>query len=201
MFEHGKKRENRRKLEKAKKIIALNIPSNSIRSIEDLARLSTEIPIPIGYLSGSQIKWLEYGGMDYFKETKPYIYELLEKMKEIPGIFPVNLSDLALEVRDRIREKAQNGEIDEKWKNIKVTPSEVDTILRFKRDPFFSHGEKTGLVAKTIVEILHQQYEEEKRKLKYEEPEVKVALEVAKRWLEKFLRAQGRESLKQELKG
>ena len=187
-----KKRMKKTAEEILKSLGTIRIPPNAIRSIEELAKIHREIEgLGIGYLSRSQIKWLEEGGMEVFKHTKPLIYNLLQEMWNKPGVFPVNLREVAEKVQERIREKAEKGEISNEWKDIRVTPSEVDSILRFKRDPFFSKQEKTRLMAETLVEILGEMYQEEKKRHKIEEPEIKVALEVAKKWLQKFMRAQG----------
>ena len=111
-------------------------------SIEELARLSTEIEgLGIGYLSSSQIRWLYSGGFEAFKEAKPMIYELLKEMEKVPCDFPVNLSEMAETVQERIREKAKRGEVDQRWEKIRVRASEIEVILRFKRDPFRSREE------------------------------------------------------------
>ena len=168
-----------------KEIPALD--AGRLRSIEELARLHREIEgLGLGYLSKSQIKWLYTGGFEAFKEAKPLIYKLLKEMEEVPGVFPVNLRETAEEVQTRIRERAKEGKIDRKWEKAVVTPSEVEKILRFKIDPFFSRKEKTELIIKTLVEVLEEMYEKEKARHRVEEPEIKVALEVAKKWLERF---------------
>jgi len=114
------------------------------------------------------------------------------KMEDVTGVFPVNLREVAESVQERIRERARKGELGEKWKKAVITPAEVDSILRFKRDPYFSKEEKTELIAETLVEVLEEMYEEEKARHRFEEPEIKVALEVAKKWLERFRRAKGK---------
>lgn len=165
------------------------ISTKAIKSIEEIARLSRQIErLGIGYLSSPQIRWLETGGLEAFKETKPLIYELIMEMKEkedaVP--FPVNLREVAELVQERIRERAKRGKVDRKWERIVVSAAEVDEILRFKKDPFFSRGEKTRVVVDTLVEILEEMYREEKKRHRVEEPEVKVALEVAKEWKRRF---------------
>ena len=167
------------------------LPSNSLRSIEELAKLHRGIKgLGLGYLSRSQIKWLYSGGFEAYEKAKPTIYRLLKEMEEIPCVFPVNLREVADIVQERIRERAKKGEIDKKWEKIVITPAEIESVLRFKRDPFFSKEEKTELMVETLVEVLEEMYKEEKAKHKVEEPEVKVALEVAKKWLDRFRKAQ-----------
>ena len=192
-FESKEEKEMKKKADEILKALGtIRIPPNAIRSIEELAKLHREIEgLGIGYLSRSQIKWLEEGGMKVFEHTKPLIYKLLEEMWKKPGVFPLSLQEVAEKVQERIREKARKGEIDGKWENIRVTPSEIDSILRFKRDPYFSKEEKTKFMAENLVEVLEEMYREEKKRHRVEEPEIRVALEVAKRWLQKFRRAQG----------
>ncbi len=182
----SRKEEREREKIAAEKIL-YHIPPNAVRSIEELARLSREVKgLGIGYLSKSQLKWLYYGGEEYLKVSKPLIYKLIQEMKGVHGAFPVNLREVAEYLQERIRKKAKKGEVDEKWKRIVITASEVESILRFKRDPFFSKGEKTELMVDTLVEVLEEMYREEKKRHRKEEPEIKVALEVAKIWQERF---------------
>ncbi len=191
-----KSEETRRMEEETQRILrekgVINIPPRSIRSIEELAKLSREIDgLGIGYLSKSQIKWLYSGGFEVFEKTKPLIARLLREMEKRPGMFPVNLREVSEMVQERIRERARRGEIDKEWKNVVVSPSEIDSILRFKRDPYFSKKEKTELMAEVLEEVLEEMYKEEKGKHRVEEPEVKVALEVVRKWLERFRRVRG----------
>jgi len=167
------------------------LPKNSIRSIEELARIQRLVPgLGFGYLSTSQQRWLMQGGYDLIKATKPRLAKLVEELMEKPGIFPVRLVEVAELVQERIREKAKRGELPEKYKRAVVVPVEVDTILRFKKDPFYSRGEKTEAVAEALVEVLEDLYRKEKEKMKGEdEPDIKVALEVAKLWLSWFRKA------------
>jgi len=162
-----------------------NIPPNAIRSIEEIAKLSRFIEgLGYGYLSRSQMKWLESGGYMALKKAKPYIAKLVKELMGKAGTFPVSLREVADRAQERAREKAKEGKIDKKWERIIITPAEVDSILRFKRDPYFSKGEKTRLTAEVLVEVLEEM----------KNPEVKPALEVAKIWLERFLRATGAET-------
>ncbi len=192
-FESPEEKERREKMKRIleeRGIVA--VPPKVLRSIEELAKLSREIEgLGLGYLSRSQIKWLYSGGFDVYKETKPLIYNLLIEMEKVGGVFPVNLKNIAEIVQRKIRKKAREGVIDGRWKKVTVSPSEIDTILRFKRDPYFSKEEKTKLMAETLVEVLEEMYQKEKKRHKIEEPEVKVALEVARKWLERFRRARG----------
>lgn len=189
--EEKERKETMKRILEEKGVIA--IPPNAVRSIEELAKLSREIRgLGIGYLSRSQIKWLYSGGFEAFQKTKPLIYKLLKEMEEVPGIFPVSLREVAEAVQERIREKARRGEIDQKWEKVLVSAAEIDSILRFRRDPYFSKQEKTGLMAETLVEVLEEMYEEEKKRHRVEEPEIRVALEVAKKWLERFRRKAGK---------
>lgn len=195
-FESPEEKERR---EKMKRILAekgiVAVAPKVLKSIEELAKLSREIEgLGLGYLSRSQIKWLYSGGFDVYKETKPLIYNLLIEMEKVGGVFPVNLRNVAEIVQKRIRRKAREGVIDGKWKKITVSPSEIDAILRFKRDPYFSREERTKLMAEALVEVLEEMYQNEKKRHKVEEPEVKVALEVARKWLERFRRARGETS-------
>jgi len=194
MFERKEEEKRRKKAEEILKSLGtIRIPPNAIRSIEELAKLSREIKgLGIGYLGRSQIKWLEEGGMEVFRVTRPLIYRLLKEMQNVPGIFPINSREVAELVQERIRKKARKGKIDEKWKNIVVTASEIDSILRFRRDPFLCREEKIGLMAEALVEVLEDMYKEEKKKHNVEEPEIKVALEVANKWLSRFKKARGK---------
>ena len=193
----GYKSEEAKKMEEEMRRISMekgitNIPPRSIRSIEELAKLSREIEgLGIGYLSKSQLRWLYSGGLEIFRKTKPLIAHLIEEMEKRPGMFPVNLRETAEMVQERIREKAKRGEIDKKWEKVAVTPAELDSILRFRRDPYLSKKEKTELMAEILEEILEEMYDEEKKKHRVEEPEIKVALEVVRKWLERFRRAKG----------
>ena len=192
--EEKERREKMKKILEERGIVAVH--PKVLRSIEELAKLSREIEgLGLGYLSRTQIKWLYSGGFDVYKETKPFIYNLLVEMEKVGGVSPVNLKNIAEIVQRRIRKKAREGVINRKWKKVTVSPSEIDTILRFKRDPYFSKKEKTKLMAETLVEVLEEMYLKEKKRHKVEEPEVKVALEVAKKWLERFRRARGEISL------
>lgn len=193
-----KEEEIMRRLERKKRAVS-PIPLNSIRSIEELAKLSENIKgLGLGYLCRTQIEWLYSGGFEYFEETKPVIYELLEKMEDVPGIFPLNLREMARMVEKKIRSKVRKGEIDKKWKDINVSAAELDTILRFKRNPFSSKGERIYLIAKALVEVLEEEYRKEKKRHKVEEPEIRIPLEVAKEWLRRTEVVRGSGSLRQK---
>jgi len=153
------------------------ISKNSIRSIEEIAKLQRLIEgLGFGYLSPSQRKWLVSGGFDLLILQKPSLKPFLEELMKKKGEFPVSIYRITEKVKDRMKEKAQKGEIPSKYKNVIVSPSEVEAILRFKKDPWKTKSEKTKILAQTLVEILEEEVKEN--------PRAKVVLEVAKKWKE-----------------
>jgi len=65
-----------KRVEKEKVVVVHPITTESVRSIEEMAKLG----MPFSILARNQQTWLVRGGMEYFRQEKPHLYPLVEKM-------------------------------------------------------------------------------------------------------------------------
>ncbi|WP_461829985.1 hypothetical protein [Aquifex sp.] len=116
------------------------ITTKNLRSIEELAKIG----MPFQFLSKEQQRWLAFGGLEYFKKHKPYLYPVIKDMMERKAENPIPLSfeELSQMVAEKINEK--------------VYPAYVEKIVRWKLDPFYTESEKMIKIAKMLKEVLDE---------------------------------------------
>jgi len=156
--------------EKAKAVYTISL--ESVRSIEEMAKLG----MPFSILAKNQQTWLVRGGLDYFKNEKPYLYPLIEKlMNNRDEAFPVSLTELVREVAKRAGE--------ESVLQLHMINSWVERIIRWKIEPFHIRSEKIRKVAKILKEVIEEKYKENPSDYKY----LYKAISEWVKWNEKML--------------
>ncbi len=138
----------RKRVEEEKALVVHPINRESVRSIEEMAKLG----MPFSILAKNQQTWLIRGGLEYFKEEKPYLYPLVEKLVEnrdraIPE--GDNMRSIAKEVRKKLGWDEDQSALVSAW---------VERILRWKIEPFHVKSEKIVNVAKALKDVIEEKY-------------------------------------------
>lgn len=133
------------------------ITGSGVRSIEELAKLG----MPFDILSRTQKIWLLRGGLEYFKEERPYLYPLVERMVENRDrVLPegVTLKDIGEEVAKRLGKEGKERD---------SIISLVFRIIRWIVEPYFVKSENVREIARTLRDVLKEKYEKDPEGYKY----------------------------------
>ena len=141
------KMERKRKIPEEEKAKAIGpITTKNIRSIEELAKIG----MPFQFLTKEQQRWLVFGGLDYFRIHKPYLYPVIRQMvnRKAENPIPLSFEELADMVKKRLKEKTGKEE--------KIYPAYIEKIVRWKLDPFYTESEKMIAIAEVLNEVLDE---------------------------------------------
>ncbi len=143
----------KKRVRKDKALVVYPITTESVKSIEEMAKLG----MPFSILAKNQQTWLIKGGLEYFKEEKPYLYPLIEEMVENKDeAIPEELTSLAKKVVERLE-----GE------NLPTVLAWVERILRWKIEPYHLRSERILKVANILKEVIEEGYKEKPEEYKY----------------------------------
>lgn len=132
--------------EEGKAKVISPITTKNLRSIEELAKIG----MPFQFLTKEQQRWLVFGGLEYFKEQKPYLYPVIKQMvdRKAENPIPLSFEELTDMVMSRLKEKTEKEE--------KIYPAYVEKIVRWKLDPFYTESKKMIAIAETLREVLNE---------------------------------------------